>query len=169
MLRTFKIAVAVFLAAAAGACSGSEPLSPAPTTDAQGGAGSIHNGDTAVVSGPQKPPPPTPPVVASFALSGIISGHEPGTDTTKVSAVPNATITLVKVAGVEGDTLVPSVTTASTTTDAQGAFRLGNLAAAYYRIDVTAPAGSPFQNATAGIGPARESEVKVYVSLMRKP
>jgi protocatechuate 3,4-dioxygenase beta subunit len=83
--------------------------------------------------------------------------------------VSGATITLVKVAGVNGDTLNPSITTATTTTDAQGAYRIDNLAPAYYRIDVVAPAGSPYENATSGIGPARETEVKVFVSLLRKP
>ena len=56
----------------------------------------------------------------------------------------------------------------TTTTDEHGAYRLENLAPAYYRIDVTAPAGSPYANATSGIGPARESEIKVYISLARK-
>jgi hypothetical protein len=169
MLRTILAVGAVTLAAAAAACSGSEPLSPAPTTDHQTGGGSIHNSDTAIVSGPQKPPPPLPPVVASFALSGTVYGHEAGVDTTRAVAVPNATVALVKIAGVEGDTLVPSVSVASTTTDGQGAFRIENLPPAYYRIDVTAPAGSPFQNTTSGIGPARENEMKIYISLTRKP
>lgn len=168
MLRTFTVVAAVVMGAAIGGCSGSDALKPAPTTDQQGG-GSIHGSDTAIVSGPQKPPPPTPPVVASFALSGFVYGHEAGPDTSKVVPVPNATLTLVKIAGVNGDTLVPSVTVASTTTDAQGAYRVENLTAAYYRIDVTAPAGSPYQNGVWGVGPAREADVKVNISLARKP
>lgn len=75
-------------------------------------------------------------MVSSFALSGVISGHDAGPDTTNVTALPNATVILVKVAGVNGDTLMPSVTVASTTTDAAGKYRLENLAPAYYRIDI---------------------------------
>jgi hypothetical protein len=83
--------------------------------------------------------------------------------------VSGATITLVKIATVDGDTLTPSVTTATTTTDAQGAYRIENLAPAYYNIAVTPPAGSPYATGTSGIGPAREVEVSVFVLLARKP
>lgn len=160
-------AVLVLLATAAvAACSGMDPLS-SPTSDKQGG--SSHGSDTAVVSGPSKPATPPPDVVSSFALSGVISGHEPGADTTRIVPVANATVTLVKVGDVTGDTLKPSVTVASTTTDAQGAYRLANLAPAYYRVDVTAPANSPYQDAVGGIGPARQVEVQLSIALARKP
>ena len=159
-------AVLVLLATAAvAACSGMDPLS-SPTSDKQGG--SSHGSDTAVVTGPSKPSTP-PDVVSSFALSGVISGHEPGADTSRIVPVANATVTLVKVGDVTGDTLKPSVTVASTTTDAQGAYRLTNLAPAYYRVDVTAPANSPYQDAVGGVGPAREVEVKLSIALARKP
>ena len=161
-------AVLVLLATvAAAACSGMGPLSP-PTSDKQGG-GSSHGGDTTVVSGPAKTPPPPAGVVSSFALSGVISGHEPGADTTRIVPLASATVTLVKVGEVNGDTLKPSVTVASTTTDAQGAYRLANLAPAYYRVDVTAPPASPYENAVGGVGPARETEVKLSIALARKP
>lgn len=161
-------AVLVLLATATVAgCSGMGPLSPA-TGDQQGGRSS-HGGDTAVVTGPSKPPTPPPDVVSSFALSGVISGHEAGADTTRITPLANATVTLVKVGDVTGDTLNPSVTVASITTDAQGAFRLANLAPAYYRVDVTAPANSPYLDAVGGIGPAREAEVKLNIALARKP
>jgi hypothetical protein len=159
-------ALVVLVAAAIAACSGMDSLSPS-TSDRQGGAPS-HGDDTAVVSGPRKPQPP-PPVVPSFALSGVVSAHQTGTDTTLVVPVPNAKLTLVRVADVTGDTLVPSVTVTSTTTDAQGAYRLENLTPAYYRVDVTAPVGSAYADATSGIGPARETEVKLFISLARKP
>jgi hypothetical protein len=143
-------------------CSGTENLSPAPTSN-----GKSQGSDTAVVTTGPKPTSPAP-VVASFALSGTVVGHEPGADTTNVVPVPNAAVTLVKIAGVEGDTLVPSVTAASTTTDAQGKFRLENLPPAYYRVDVAAPAGSPFLDGSWGVGPARDVEVSVYIALRRK-
>jgi hypothetical protein len=73
----------------------------------------------------------------------------------------------VKIADVDGDTLKPSVITATSTTDALGAFRLESLAPAYYLIDVTPPAGSPFSHGAGGIGPARATEVKVVISLSR--
>lgn len=165
MRKTFAV-VASTLVAALAACSGTDTLSPAPTADQHGG--STH-ADTTIVTGPQTPPPPLPPVVSSFALSGIVYGHESGPDTTKVVVVPNVSITLVKVGEVTGDTLKPSVTVATTTTDASGAYRIGNLTPAYYRVDVTPPAGSPFEGAIAGIGPAREPEVKLTISLWRTP
>ena len=161
-------AVLVLLATAAvAACSGMESLSPTPTGDKQGG-GSSHGDDTAVVTGPAKTPPP-PDVVSSFALSGVISGHEPGADTTRIVPLANATVTLVKVGDVTGDTLMPSVTVASTTTDAEGAYHLANLAPAYYRVDVVPPADSPYLNGVGGIGPARQTEVKLSIALARKP
>ena len=149
------------------ACSGSESLSPAPSTDLENG-GRTHSGDTAIVSGPSTPPS-VPPVVASFALSGTVLGHDAGLDTTRISPVAGAQLTLVEVAGLSGDTLVPSVTVTSTTTDARGVYRLENLAPAYYRIDVTPPAGSPFANGGSGIGPARQAEITLNISLARKP
>ena len=147
------------------ACSGSETLSPGPSTSLNGG--SNHGNDTTVNTGPQNPLPPPPPIVASFNLSGAISGRVPGADTMQTTPVAGATITLVQVGSVNGDTLNPSITTATTTTDAQGAYRVEQLAPAYYRIDITAPAGSPYENATSGIGPARETEVKVFVTLRK--
>ena len=167
MRRTHWSLAVVTIAMAIGACSGSESLSPAPSTDLQGGGGT-HSNDTAIVTGPSTPPQ-VPPVVASFSLSGIVYGHQAGPDTTQVVVVPNTQLTLVKIAGVNGDTLVPSVTVASTTTDANGSYRLGNLAPAYYRIDVTAPAGSPYANGVSGIGPARQTEIALNISLARKP
>ena len=125
------------------ACSsGSDTLAPGPNTDLDGG-GAKHGNDTTITSNPQTPPP-TPPVVSSFTLTGGVYGHEPGPDTMVVVVVPNAKVTLVKVGSVDGDTLKPSVTVATTTTDQQGGYRLENLAPAYYRIDVTAPVVLPF-------------------------
>jgi len=167
-MRQHRAVLVLLATAAAAACSGMGPLSPAPTSDKQGGSSS-HGDDTAVVTGPSKPPTPPPDVVSSFALSGVISGHEPGADTMRIVPVASATVTLVKVGDVTGDTLKPSVTVASTTTDAQGAYRLANLAPAYYRVDVTAPANSPYQNAVGGIGPARATEVTLSIALARKP
>lgn len=146
------------------ACSGTEKLSSAPTDKVGAHAGP----DTTIVTNPPTPSVPAP-VLASFALSGLITGHDVGVDTSKVTPLPNAKVTLVKVASVDGDTLNPSVTVTSATTDAAGKFRLENVPSAYYRIDVTAPEGSPFLNGTGGVGPARESEVAVSIALRRKP
>lgn len=165
-MRTNRVVFAIIsLGVMMVGCSG-DGLSPAPGMDKQFG-GSTHGSDTAVVSGP-KQQPEVPPVVSSFALSGVVSGRDVGTDTSRVSPVSHAAITLVKVGSVTGDTLSPSVTVGSTTTDAQGAYRFENLAPAYYRVDVVAPAGSPFANATSGIGPARQTEVTLNVTLERK-
>ena len=167
-MRQNRAVFVLLVTAAVAACSGMDSLSPNPTSDKQGGSSS-HGDDTAVVTGPSKPPTPPPDIVSSFALSGVISGHEPGADTTRIVPLANATVTLVKVGEVTGDTLNPSVTVASTTTDAQGAYRLANLAPAYYRVDITAPADSPYLNAVGGVGPARETEVKLTLALARKP
>jgi hypothetical protein len=36
-------------------------------------------------------------------------------------------------------------------------------------VDVTAPANSAYENAVGGVGPARETEVKLSIALARKP
>ena len=151
---------------AAGGCSASG-LDPSPSTDVKT-TGSNKSGDTTVTTGPQTPPQ-VPPVVSSFALSGTVYGMEPGTDTSRRAPAPNVGVKLVKTMTVEGDTLTPSVTVATTTADANGAYRLENLAPAYYRVEFTAPAGSPFADGAWAIGPARQTEIVVNVSLAQKP
>jgi hypothetical protein len=161
----YKMLIATMCVVAIAACS-ADSLDPAPSTDVQT-VGAHHGSDTAITSNPQTPPQ-LPPVVASFNLSGTVLFMELGTDTTRQSPLPNAGVTVVKMMTVEGDTLMPSVTIGSTTTDAQGAYRFENLAPAYYRIDFDAPAGSPFVDRSMGIGPARETEIKLSVALERK-
>ena len=156
-------AVAMF---AGGGCSASG-LDPSPSTDVKT-TGSSKGSDTAVTTSPQTPSQ-VPPIVSSFALSGTVSGMEPGTDTTRKSPLPNVGVKLVETMTVEGDTLSPTVTVATTTTDPQGAYRLENLAPAYYRIEFTAPAGSPFTDGAWAIGPARQTQIVVNVALVRKP
>jgi len=162
----FRSLFATAAASATLACSGSG-FDPAPSTDVRGN-GSTKGSDTTITTGPQSPPQ-LPPVVSSFALSGTVFGVEPGADTTRQAPLPNVSVTVVKIMTVQGDTLRPSVTVATTTTDAQGAYRLENLTPAYYRIDFGAPAGSPYIDSARGIGPARETEIQVNVALARKP
>jgi hypothetical protein len=149
-----SVAVAAFLA-----CSG-DGFAPLATDD------SAHV-DTATVGGPMPKPPVTPPV-ASFTLNGTVVGHEPGLDTMKVVAVPGAGVTLVRVADVDGDTLKPSVVVTTTTTDTQGHFRLENLPAAYYRVDVRAPEDSPFADGGWGVSLPTKSEVSIVIALQRR-
>jgi hypothetical protein len=164
----FRILILSSVAAAAtfAGCSAGG-LDPSPSTDVQS-SGSGKSSDTAITTGPQTPPQ-LPPVVSSFALSGTVNGMEPGTDTTRQDPVPNTGVKLVKTMTVEGDTLTPSITVASMTTDAQGKYRFENLAPAYYRIEFTAPAGSAFEDGAWAIGPARQTEIVVNVALARKP
>src|SRR5690348_10311247 len=164
----FRILILSAVAAAAtfAGCSGSG-LDPAPSTNVQS-TGTGKGSDTAITTGPQTQPQ-LPPVVSSFALSGTVNGMDPGTDTTRQSPLPNVGVELVKTMTVGGDTLTPSVTAATTTTDAQGRYRFENLTPAYYRIEFTAPAGSPFQDGAWAIGPARQTEIVVNVALARKP
>ena len=163
----YKMLTAAAIAVAAAAACSADSLDPAPSTDVQT-TGPKRGSDTAITTGPQTPPQ-LPPVVSSFNLSGVVYGMEPGSDTTRQVPLPNASVTLVKMMTVTGDTLVPSVTITSTTTDAQGAYRMENLAPAYYRIDFKAPAGSPFVDRAMAIGPARETEIKMSVALERTP
>ena len=164
----FRILILSSVAAAAtfAGCSASG-LDPAPSTDVHS-TGSGKGSDTAITTGPQTQPQ-LPPVVSSFALSGTVNGMDPGSDTTRQAPLPNVGVTLVKTMTVEGDTLTPSVTVATTTTDAQGKYRLENLAPAYYRIEFAAPTGSPFQNGAWAIPPARQTEIVVNVALARRP
>lgn len=163
----FRILILSSVAAATLAgCSGSG-LDPAPT-GGPNAAGSKNGGDTTITTGPQTPPQ-LPPIVSSFTLSGTLEGMEAGPDTTLQEAVPNAGVTLVKTMSVEGDTLRPSVTVGTTTTDAQGTYRFENVASAYYRVEFSAPAGSPFTDGAWGIGPAREPEIVLNATLTRKP
>lgn len=164
----FRILILTSVAATAtfAGCSASG-LDPSPSTDVQG-SGAGRGSDTAVTTGPQTPPQ-LPPVVSSFALSGTVNGMEPGTDTTRQDPVPNAGVKLVKTMTVQGDTLTPSITVASATTDGQGKYRFENLPPAYYRIEFSAPVGSPFEDGAWAIGPARQTEIVVNVALARKP
>ena len=164
----FRILILSSVAAAAilAGCSAGG-LDPAPSTDVHT-TGSGKGSDTAITTGPQTTPQ-LPPVVASFALSGTVQGMEPGADTTKQDPLPNAAVKLVKTMTVEGDTIAPSITVATTTTDAQGKYRLENLPPAYYRIEFSAPPGSPFADGAWAIGPARQTEIVVNVALARKP
>ena len=163
----YKMLTVPAIAVAAGAACSADSLDPAPSTDVQT-TGTKRGTDTAIATGPQTPPQ-LPPVVSSFNLSGVVSVMEPGSDTTRQVPLPNATVTLVKMMTVTGDTLVPSVTITSATTDARGAYRMENLAPAYYRIDFKGPAASPFVDRSMAIGPARETEIKMSVGLERTP
>jgi hypothetical protein len=162
----YKMLTAAAIAVVAAAACSADSLDPAPSTDVQT-TGTKRGTDTAITTGPQTPQ--LPPVVSSFNLSGVVSAMEPGADTTRQVPLPNASVTLVKMMTVTGDTLVPSVTITSTTTDAQGAYRIENLSPAYYRIDFKAPAGSPFVDRSMAIGPARETEIRMSVGLERTP
>lgn len=165
-MRAYISSLTAIIAAVAVLGCSADSLDPAPGTDTQH-VRAAKGTDTAITTNPQTPPQ-VPPVVSSFALSGVVYGLDVGPDTTHQTPLTNAKVTLVKVGSVNGDTLNPSVTITSTTTNAQGEYRLENLEPAYYRIDFTAPPSSPYGNSTRGIGPARETEIKVSVALGRK-
>ena len=164
----YRVLVLSSLAGAAmfAGCSASG-LDPSPSTDVKT-SGSNKSGDTTVTTSPPTQPP-VPPVVSSFTLSGVVFGMEPGSDTSRRAPAPNVRVTLVKTMTVAGDTLTPSVTVATTIADANGAYRLENLAPAYYRIEFSPPAGSPFTDGAWAIGPAREAEIVINVTLARRP
>lgn len=138
-----------------------------PGGDRSLGGGSTAGKDTSVVTSPPGTTNPQP-IVSPFTLLGSVVGHQTGTDTTQVVPVGGAGVTLVKIAEVNGDTLNPSVTVTTAVTAADGSFRLENLPAAYYRVDVRAPAGTPFGDGAGATGPARSAEVTMQIALPRR-
>jgi hypothetical protein len=125
---------------------------------------------TITVTTPPPPPPPPrdtvpslPPPVASFTLNVTMVGLLGGTDTLATEPIVGATIRVVRFAGVNGDSLNPSVAAGSALTNTRGEVSFKDLPGGYYSILATPPAGSPYRSATIGLLPPRTSEVNVRI------
>jgi len=128
---------------------------------------------TITVTAPVTPPPPPPDTgrgpapVASFALNVVAVGLLPGADTSATEPVAGTTIQLTRVAGVDGDTLKPSVIVGTATTNSRGEASFKDVAGGYYTILATPPAGSPYKPSSAGFSPPRATEVNVRITMRR--
>ena len=135
--------------------SSSTPQPTSPTAPADPGPAP----DTAI-----SPPPPRP---ASFTVTGVAVGVESGTDTTRTVRIPAATARLYRVKAADGsaesETLVGTAVA-----DANGEFVFANLASAYYRLEVEAPAGGPYVDGSVSIAPPWSTQIRIHVVLHRK-
>jgi hypothetical protein len=120
-----------------------------------------------VIPTPPPPPPPAPPV-AEFNMTVVAIGGIPGTDTTHKEVVAGATVTLMRIGGISGDSLPTPVNAGSAVTDANGEARFTKLAGGSYSIRVTPPVSSAFAETLTGIGPPRLSDFSVNILLLRK-
>lgn len=122
-----------------------------------------------VVPAPQPPPTPTPqPALASFDLNASIVGAASGTDTTKIQPVAGAVVKLLRVGGVNGDSLSQSIDAGSAVSDANGAVSFKGLVGGSYTVSITPPADSPFAPSSTGFGPPRSSPAQFQFRLLRK-
>ena len=126
--------------------------------------------DSATVTVVPAPPPPPPPPgpVAEFNMTVVAMGAIPGTDTSRTERIAGATVTLMRIGGISGDTLTPPVSAGSAVTDANGEARFTKLTGGSYSIRVTPPASSAYAETLTGIGPPRLNDISVFVTLQLK-
>jgi hypothetical protein len=126
--------------------------------------------DSATVTVIPAPPPPPPPPgpVAEFNMTVVAMGAIPGTDTSRTERIAGATVTLMRIGGISGDTLTTPVNAGSAVTDANGEARFIKLVGGSYSIRVTPPATSAFAETLTGIGPPTLNDITVHVTLQRK-
>jgi len=120
-----------------------------------------------VIPGPPPPPPPPAPV-AEFNMTVVAMGAIPGTDTSQTERIAGATVTLMRIGGIHGDTLTTPVNAGSAVTDANGEARFTQLVGGSYSIRVTPLATSPYAETLTGIGPPTLTDISVHVTLRRK-
>ena len=126
--------------------------------------------DSATVTVIPAPPPPPPPPgpVAEFNMTVVAMGAIPGTDTSQTERIAGATVTLMRIGGIHGDTLTTPVNAGSAVTNANGEARFTQLVGGSYSIRVTPPATSVYAETLTGIGPPTLSDISVHVTLQRK-
>ena len=128
-----------------------------------------HTDSATVTVIPAPPPPPPPPgPVAEFNMTVVAMGPIPGTDTSRTERVAGATVTLMRIGGINGDTLTTPVNAGTAVTNANGEARFTQLVGGSYSIRVTPPASSPYAEILTGIGPPRVSDFSIHVTLPRK-
>jgi hypothetical protein len=115
------------------------------------------------------PPQPTPNApVAHFNLKVIALGAIVGADTSGAEKVAGAAVTVVRVGGIQGDTLATPETLGTGTTDANGEAAFAQLPGGFYTIRITPPAGSPYSETQSALFPPRYDNISVSVT-MRRP
>jgi hypothetical protein len=125
-----------------------------------------------VTPAPPPPPPPNPPTpvqgVAEFNMTVVAMGAISGTDTTHTERIAGASVTLMRIGGVSGDSLATPVSAGSAVTNANGEARFTRLAGGSYTIRVTPPASSAYAETLTGIGAPTLNDISVHVTLRRK-
>ena len=121
-----------------------------------------------VVPAPDVQRPPSQPGVASFDLAVSVSGALAGSDTSRKTPIAGALVKLTRVGTVNGDTLATSVDAGNGTTDANGMVSFARLAGGAYTVDVTPPAGSPYDGVKTGFGPPHTDHVNFATVLQSK-
>jgi hypothetical protein len=153
------------------ACSAdnlSAPRDPATTkTTGSDSTPGQTNSDTVVTTTPPQPQPPIPDPVSHFELKVIALGALPGADTSAAERVPGATVTVVRVGGIAGDTLATSETLGTATTNANGEATFAQLPGGYYTIRIAPPAGSALAPTQTAIPAPRSDQIVISVT-MRK-
>lgn len=173
----------VALGAATFGCRDSAPAAPQQVLDNRdpsSGEGSGSGNDSGSTAGPTAPTAPaepapgadtaiapTPPLPATFSLTGVALGLEPGSDTTRTVRVPGVTARLYRVKAADGAAVAETLV-GSAVADANGEFAFNGVASAYYRLDVTAPTGGPYVDGSISIAPPWSAQIRVHVLLHRK-
>jgi hypothetical protein len=173
----------VALGAATTACRDAAPAAPHEALDIRdpsGTDGATSNDDSSSTSQPTSPTAPVdpgprpdsavsppPPLAASFTLTGVALGVESGTDTTRTVAVAGVPARLYRIRAADGSAVAETLV-ASTNADASGEFTFAEVASAYYRVDVAAPAGGPYVDGSVSIAPPWATQIRVNVVLHRK-
>jgi hypothetical protein len=117
-------------------------------------------------SGPTQPTTPAP--VSSFNLKVVALGAIAGADTSSAERMTGATVTVLRIGGISGDTLATPETVGTATTDANGEAKFTQLPGGFYTIRVAPPSGSAYAAAQTSIAPPRYDNIFVTVT-MRKP
>jgi hypothetical protein len=182
------LGAALTLATATGGCRDSTAAAPqealdnwAGTNGDEGSAGG--NGGNSDSSSTEQPPnthtpadpapapdtvaspPPAPP--ASFTLTGVALGAESGIDTVRTVPLAGVTARIYRVQAADGSSVAESLV-GTATTDANGRFAFRDLASAFYRLDVVAPAAGPYVDASRLIAPPWSTAIVVHIVLPRK-
>ena len=182
-MRPFRLAVFAITLGVTVGCRESAPIAPREALDirdASGADGAGADDDSSSTSQPTSPTAPVdpapgpdtavsppPPRPASFTVTGVAVGVESGMDTTRTVRVAGATARLYRVKAPDGSAVAETLV-GSAVADANGEFTFANLGSAYYRLDVTAPAGSPYVDGSVSIAPPWAMQIRIHVVLHRK-
>jgi hypothetical protein len=122
-----------------------------------------------VVDAPATNPPPAPaPGVSAFDLTVSVTGSVfSGPDTSNVTRVAGAIVTLTRVGDINGDTLTTAVPAGSGTTDANGNVSFKSLIGGSYTVEITPPAGSPYVPIKSGFYRPTVSDIHMTFTLQK--